>query len=70
MATTDGQEKDSDSEESDEQAYRKTTVEKLGCCMVNHNNKWRMRWDLYVMLLAIWNCISIPFEVAFSPEYS
>ena len=27
-----------------------------------------MRWDLYVMLLAVWNCVSIPFEVAFDPE--
>ena len=27
-----------------------------------------MRWDLYVMLLALWNCISLPFEVAFEPE--
>ena len=29
-----------------------------------------MRWDLYVMLLAIWNCILIPFDVAFEPERS
>ena len=27
-----------------------------------------MRWDLYVMLLAVWNCVSIPFEVAFDPD--
>jgi hypothetical protein len=27
-----------------------------------------MRWDLYVMLLAIWNCISIPFTVSFDPD--
>lgn len=27
-----------------------------------------MKWDIYVMVLAIWNCISIPFVVAFEPE--
>jgi len=27
-----------------------------------------MRWDLFVMLLAVWNCFSIPFEVAFTFE--
>lgn len=27
-----------------------------------------MRWDLMVMLIAIWNCISIPFDVAFEPH--
>ena len=27
----------------------------------------RVRWDLFVMLLATWNCFSIPFNVAFEP---
>jgi len=26
-----------------------------------------MYWDLYVMLLAIYNCFTIPFDVAFQP---
>ena len=25
-------------------------------------------WDLFVIVLALWNCIYIPFEVAFKPE--
>lgn len=29
-----------------------------------------MNWDLIVMLLAIYNCVSIPFAVAFEPETS
>ena len=29
-----------------------------------------MNWDLFVMLLAFWNCISIPFTVAFEPGSS
>jgi predicted membrane protein len=36
--------------------------------LIRHDNKWRMRWDLLVMLIAIWNCISIPFDVAFDPK--
>jgi hypothetical protein len=27
-----------------------------------------MNWDLFVMLLALYNCISIPFTVAFEPD--
>jgi hypothetical protein len=27
----------------------------------------RVKWDLFVMILAIWNCFSIPFVIAFKP---
>ena len=37
---------------------------------VRHNDNLRMKWDIFVMALAIWNCISIPFDVAFQPEMS
>ena len=40
----------------------------LAPLVVHHNARWRMNWDLYVMLLAVYNCMSIPFEVAFDPE--
>ena len=36
--------------------------------MLRHNQLFRMRWDLFVMLLAIYNCIMIPFTVAFQPN--
>ena len=36
--------------------------------MLRHNNPFRLRWDLFVMLLAIYNCISIPFDAAFDPS--
>ena len=26
-----------------------------------------MKWDLGILLLAFWNCISIPFDVAYEP---
>ena len=32
------------------------------------NDPKRIRWDLFVMVLATWNCFSIPFNVAFEPE--
>jgi hypothetical protein len=28
----------------------------------------RVKWDLFVMSLAIWNCFSIPFVIAFKPK--
>jgi hypothetical protein len=27
----------------------------------------RVRWDLFVIILAIWNCIYIPFNISFEP---
>ena len=39
--------------------------EKLGFLMMSHKSKFRMRWDLIVIFLALYNCVSIPFEVAF-----
>ncbi len=42
--------------------------EKLGCLIFSHNSKFRMRWDLIVILLALYNCVSIPFEVAFATK--
>eukprot|EP00347_Sterkiella_histriomuscorum_P005402 403356751 len=34
--------------------------------MIRHNGKFRMRWDLLVILLTLYNCLAIPFNVAFS----
>lgn len=36
--------------------------------MFRHNNPYRMRWDLIVMILAVYNCVMIPFSVAFEPD--
>lgn len=27
-----------------------------------------MRWDLLIMVLAIWNCIQVPYDIAFEYE--
>lgn len=34
------------------------------------NEKARIRWDLLIMILAIYNCFALPYEAAFVPEYS
>ena len=43
---------------------------KVSKFILRHNSRFRLRWDLFVMLLAIYNCISIPFNAAFAPEAS
>jgi len=35
--------------------------------IINASSIWRLRWDLYIILLVIYNCISIPLEIGF-PE--
>ena len=32
-------------------------------------DKKRIWWDLFIMILATWNCFSIPFSVAFQNDY-
>lgn len=36
--------------------------------IIRQNSTFRMRWDLIVCLLAVYNCCSIPLEVAFAIE--
>jgi hypothetical protein len=36
--------------------------------MISHNSVYRMRWDLIICVLAMYNCFSIPVTVAFQPE--
>lgn len=31
------------------------------------NDLRRIRWDLFVMILSVWNCYTLPFDVAFKP---
>lgn len=35
--------------------------------MWRSNDKQRVNWDLFVMIIATWNCFSLPFDVAFEP---
>jgi hypothetical protein len=43
-------------------------IKKFGKFMIRYNSKFRMRWDLVICLLAIYNCVSIPISVAFEPD--
>lgn len=38
--------------------------------MFRPNGNFRVRWDLFVMVLATWNCFSIPITVAFEPAFA
>jgi len=41
---------------------------KVSKWLFRHNDNIKMKWDIFVILLAFYNCISIPFDVAFEPE--
>ena len=36
--------------------------------MWHHDSRFRMQWDLFVMVLALYNCIMIPYNVAFQGQ--
>lgn len=36
--------------------------------MIGFNESKRLRWDIFVIIMAIWNCFYIPFYIAFEPE--
>jgi len=35
--------------------------------IIKINNPWRVKWDIIVMILAIWNSATTPIEIAFKP---
>ena len=57
-------------DEENSQVIRKDVAkveERIPPWIIRSNSIWRLRWDLFVILLVIYNCISIPLEIAF-PE--
>jgi Ion transport protein len=32
------------------------------------NNPYKIRWDLLIMLVSVWNCFSLPVDIAFNPK--
>lgn len=38
--------------------------------IIRLTSEWRVRWDLFVMLLATWNCFAIPLEIGIDPDTS
>lgn len=39
-------------------------------CLFRVNDPWRTRWDLFIILLALYNSVSVPLEVGFEFEES
>lgn len=37
--------------------------------IIKFNNPYRIIWDLLIIILACFNCITIPLEIAFKPEF-
>mgnify|MGYP000034970939 FL=1 len=37
--------------------------------MFKANDSFKSKWDIVIMVSAIFNCYTIPFKVAFEPEY-
>ena len=37
--------------------------------MFRANDNFKSKWDLLIMLSAIFNCFSIPFKVAYNPPF-
>lgn len=42
--------------------------EDLGCFILRHNDNVKQKWDIIIIICAIYNCFSIPFETAFQAE--
>jgi len=38
-------------------------------CLIRSHNKNKLRWDIVIMFLAIFNCFAIPLDVAFKPNF-
>ena len=36
--------------------------------MLHHDDSRKIAWDLFVMMLALWNCVTIPYDVSFEPD--
>jgi len=36
--------------------------------MMSYSDSKRVKWDVFVIVLAIWNCFFIPFDIAFEPD--
>lgn len=48
----------------------KLAKKKIGRCMCRHNQKAKMRWDLLIIILALYNCVSIPYEVGYESKFT
>ena len=64
----DSEEEDLDNRNEDDFGQEDEVKKVLPWYTFDHASKPRNAWDLFVIALALWNCLYIPFEVAFKPE--
>ena len=38
--------------------------------VISRHNPWRKKWDYFIMILAIYNCLWLPIEISFEPPVS
>ena len=43
--------------------------EKVPWYIIRFNSRFRVYWDLFIILLAIYNCILIPIDVGFGEKF-
>lgn len=41
------------------------TIREKQVYVIRYNNKWRERWDILIIVFAIYNCVELPLEVAY-----
>ena len=39
------------------------------CCMVRHDSRFKRNFDIFIILMALYNCITLPLEVSFTTLY-
>lgn len=37
--------------------------------IIRHNNNFKVRWDLVIMFLSLYNCFMVPVDMAFKPDF-
>jgi len=45
------------------------STENMSKWMIRVNDTRKTNWDVFIIILAIYNCFSIPFEISFTPEF-
>ena len=41
--------------------------EKKSRCLLKQNDKWKQKWDIIIIICAIYNCFSISLQISFRP---
>lgn len=47
---------------------KQKSTSSVGPLMLRPNEPKRERWDYFIMIIATWNCLSLPVELAYEPE--